>query len=64
LAKVIDFAATQIQAMGIWIFLLIFLIGCVIVRRWQTKNIKFYFQPTFTQWKELFDKTNLNKIRY
>jgi predicted alpha/beta-fold hydrolase len=50
--------------MGVWIFLLTFLAGCIIVRKWQTKRIKFYFQPTFTVWKDFLAETKLNTLRY
>jgi len=50
--------------MGLLFFLLIFPACCLIIREWQTKRIKFYFQPTFTVWKDLLAQTKLNTMRY
>ena len=50
--------------MGVLFFLLTFLAWCIIVRKWQTKHIKFYYQPAFTVWKELLAETKLNTMRY
>lgn len=50
--------------MGLLFFLLIFLAWCLIIRKWQTKRIKFYFQPTYSVWKDLLAQTKLSTMRY
>lgn len=64
MATVLESVAITGYNMGIWLFLLTLIMGAITVRRWQSGNIKMYYQPSNKLWSELLTSTDLLKIKY
>jgi predicted alpha/beta-fold hydrolase len=50
--------------MGWVTFLLTIITLCYLVRRWQIKKIKLYYQPTSKMYTEFVKETGMDKMRY
>ena len=50
--------------LGFWLLLLTVFMACVTARKWQTKRMKLYYQPTNTLWADLVKGTELATMKY
>ena len=64
IATILEQVVITISQMGIFTFLLTFITLCYLVRRWQIKRIKLYYQPTSKMYSEFVKLTDLDKMRY
>ena len=50
--------------MGFLTFLMTLLTACYFIRKWQTRRIKFYYQPSQQMYKDLLKHTDLASMKY
>ena len=64
LATIIEDSVIVVSHMGWVTFLLTIVTMCYLVRRWQIKKIKLYYQPTSKMYTEFVKETGMDKMRY
>ena len=64
LATVLEDIVIFFSQMSRFTFLLTIITICYTVRRWQSKKIKLYYQPTSKMYSEFVKQTEMNKMRY
>ena len=63
-ATLLEFYVSILLEMGVLTFLATLLTGCYFIRKWQTRRIKFYYQPSQQMYKDLLKHTDLASMKY